>query len=410
MHLKKRNKCVEKKLKMSLPGNPFFRKKKYCDLTRRLETICADFQNRPMDEFLRGIAQTCRSILLSHSVAQPIFQYSRHKTHKDQLMEHGTKKGTAAKNMTSPKLIPYPDEAVHRLSAKKMTSIISIRVDPCGRLWALDTGEVAGKRETPPAIHVIDLKMNVIIRSHLFKEREDYDTDSQLSTIAVDVTSSNCEDAYAYVTDYVRYMLIIYSWRNDASYRETHNFFHFDPLFGFIINNGRHIHVRHGIYSLATSPVDRDGYRRLYFSAYASTMQFIISTKILQNKTFNYERPMYEFKVMGSRGPRGQSSAASLDEETGILFYTLIAKNALGCWNSFRGEEFSEKTQGIIVQDDTELSYPNDVRVDKTGILWLLVNNYIAYQLNQLEADSFNFKIFKGKVRQIIRGSVCEEV
>lgn len=106
--------------------------------------------------------------------------------------------------MTSPKLIPYPDEAVHRLSAKKMTSIISIRVDPCGRLWALDTGEVAGKRETPPAIHVIDLKMNVIIRSHLFKEREDYDTDSQLSTIAVDVTSSNCEDAYAYVTDYVR--------------------------------------------------------------------------------------------------------------------------------------------------------------------------------------------------------------
>lgn len=168
------------------------------------------------------------------------------------------------------------------------------------------------------------------------KSKTDFKTEPYLADIIVDVTSASCDNAFAYIADAANYELIVYSLRSREFHKLLHNFFHFDPLCGDLDIDGVHYQTQFGIFNLAMSPVGRDDHRTLFFSPYASTMQFAVSTKIVQNKTLDMAKNYYEFKLMGSRGPNAQSSGSSFDEETGVLFHTLIAKNAIGCWNSFR--------------------------------------------------------------------------
>lgn len=41
-----------------------------------------------------------------------------------------------------------------------------------------------------------------------------------------------CDDAYAYLPDLGAYGVVVYSLKDDKSWRIKHNYFHFDPLNG----------------------------------------------------------------------------------------------------------------------------------------------------------------------------------
>lgn len=214
--------------------------------------------------------------------------------------------------------------------------MLNIHVDACDRLWALDSGQIEHKYETDPGLVIFDLKSSQQLDSQKLKSKTDYKTEPFLADIVVDVTSSNCDNPYVYIADANNYEIFIYNQRTRDFHKITHNYFHFDPLSGDLFIDDVLYQTQHGVFSMAMSPVGRDDYRVLYFSALASTMQFAVSTRVLQNKTLDSMKSFYEFKVMGSRGANSQSSASSIDEETGVLFYTLIAKHAIACWNTFR--------------------------------------------------------------------------
>lgn len=58
---------------------------------------------------------------------------------------------------------------------------------------------------------------------------------------------------------------------------------------------------------------------------------------------------------------RGLSVVHDFDEKTGVVFNTLIAQNAISCWNS--NVQYTPENQGIIFQNNVTLNYPADVRV-----------------------------------------------
>lgn len=93
--------------------------------------------------------------------------------------------------------------------------------------------------------------------------------------------------------------------------------------------------IQSGLYGLTLSPTDREGFRNVFFHALASTMEFAVNSRYLQNTSLASEQ-MRAFKVVGDRGTGGQSFSSFLDEETGVLFYTLYNTHAVGCWNSFK--------------------------------------------------------------------------
>lgn len=203
----------------------------------------------------------------------------------------------------------------------------------------MDTGNIdtltQPKQQMPPTIFIYDLKTDQLLYTYSFKDKLDFNENSFFPNIIVDVTSANCDHAYAYVPDVGNYKIIVYSLTANETHSVTHNYFHFDPLSGDFTNSGVHFQWQDGVFGMALSPVDRDGFRLVYFHPLASTMEFAVSSKYLQNSTLAKEN-LKAFKVLGNRGVNGQSSASFLDEETGVLFYTQINRNAVACWNSFK--------------------------------------------------------------------------
>ena len=237
-------------------------------------------------------------------------------------------------------LIPYPSWEMNNLHSKtskkaKMTSVFSVRTDPCNRLWALDTGiseeSTMHKVETPPVIFIFNLNDNSLLRKYVLQETE-FEATSKFRNIVVDVTSATCENAYAYLAD-TKHGLVVYSWLANKSYRITNNYFSFDPIWGnFETNSGQDVQINDGLFGMALTIPNQYGYRDLLFQPMIGTKEFRVKTQVLQNKT-QADSNVTNFYLYGDRGDHTQSAASFMDQENGVLFYTTLIKNGVNCWN-----------------------------------------------------------------------------
>ncbi|XP_046682918.1 protein yellow [Homalodisca vitripennis] len=316
----------------------------------------------------------------------------------------------------SPALRPYPDWASHKIyendNTTKVISTFRIRVDECDRLWVLDTGlaDILGKAEqlTPPKILIYDLITDKLIHQFLFDKAHIKDN-SFFANIIVDVTPGKCEQAYAYIPDLGSYAVIVYNLFTDKSFRVRHHFFYMDPLSGNYNVGGVNFQWTDGIFSLALSPINKtDGSRTIYFHPLSSTMEFTVNSKILQNETIAND-DYYAYKVLGTRGPHSQATASFLDPKTGVLFYTQINKNGVGCWNSFtHADDFSPETNFLVASDNETMIFPNDLKVDRDSNLWLLTDKLPTHIYKKLDFGEINYRVFTGPVDEIVKGTVCE--
>lgn len=64
-----------------------------------------------------------------------------------------------------------------------------------------------------------------------------------------------------------------------------HNSFYLDPLAGDYEIAGLKFQWNDGVFSLALTPPQSDGYRYLIYHAMSSTKEFAVSTKVLMNET-----------------------------------------------------------------------------------------------------------------------------
>lgn len=136
-------------------------------------------------------------------------------------------------------------------------------------------------------------------------------------------------------------------------------------------------------------------------------MEFSVPNYILQNETrATSSDSYYDYSLVGGRGPNGQSSAEFLDEKTNVLFYTQVNKDGVSCWNA--GKPYNPDTQGIIDTDSDALIFPNDLKVDIDGNLWVLSDRMPVFIFSKLNPNHFNYRILKGKVSDLILGTQCE--
>lgn len=223
----------------------------------------------------------------------------------------------------------------------------------------------------------------------------------------VDASKSNCDNSYAYIPDLGAYGVIVYSFRDNKSWRVKHNYFHFDPLNGNYNIAGVNFQWTDGVFGMALDKATADGTRNVYFHALSSTREFSVSNKVLQNETYSQSTEAYsEFKLVGDRGPNGQSSAEFYDEKTGVLFYTQVNKDGVSCWNSRK--PYNPDTQGIVDTDSDALVFPNDLKIDAQGNLWVLSDRMPLFIYSSLKPQEFNYRILRKNVEESIRGTVCE--
>lgn len=306
-----------------------------------------------------------------------------------------------------PALRPFPSWVSHSLSDAdpELVSPFRIKADRCGRLWVLDS-RIAGVLEQtklygPAQLLIYDLHNDDLLRRHVLPASQAKHS-SFFANLAIE--DADCENTYAYAADLGSPGLVVYSWRDQESWRVQHHFFHPDPLAGNFSINGIEFQWDDGLYGLALSKPQSDGYSTLYFHPLSSTMEFSVKTSVLRNKTLATSATIYrDFKILGSRGMDAQAGAQFLDADTGVLFYTLPNLNSLGCWQTSK----SYNVQDRVYSNDNSFVFPSDIKVDEERRLWVLANQLQNFIYDELYPGSINFRIYMAHVKDALEHTTC---
>ncbi|XP_036329160.1 protein yellow-like [Rhagoletis pomonella] len=315
------------------------------------------------------------------------------------------------KSTKSPSLIPFPNWEAHSLSEPdpELVSPFRIRTDRCGRLWVLDS-RIAGVLENttifgPAQLLVYDLHNDNLLRRYRFPSSH-IKQGSFYANLAVE--DADCENTFAYAADLGAPGLVVYSWAVDNSWRVQHNFFHPEPLAGNYSIGGIEFQWDDGLYGLALSKAQPDGFATLYFHPLSSTTEFAVNTRMLRNKTLATSSGIYhDFKILGARGINGQAGAAFVDPRTEVLFYALPNLNALDCWST-NNAEYSASTQGRVFSSALDLVFPSEVKVDAEDRLWVLSNNLQEFIYDELYPGRVNYRILTANVVDAIEDTACD--
>ncbi|KAF2879521.1 hypothetical protein ILUMI_26653 [Ignelater luminosus] len=309
-------------------------------------------------------------------------------------------------------LIPYPNWRINQFDPTRepdnFVSIYRTAVDACDRLWMVDTGliETPGNntRVLPARIIIIDLNTDKVIRQYTLKP-SDVVPHSTLANLAVDVTANTCDRAFLYIPDLSGYGLVVYDFHENDSWRVRHNFFFVESLHGDFNVGGQRFHWNDGVFSVALSGVNPDGFRTMYFHSMAGVHIFSVSTRVVRDRGLatrsNHES---DFKIAAERAGGSQTSASDLHQPSGVLFLSLVNQNAIGCWNvnnNARSENFD-----IIHKDDQKLIYPCDLKVYQDEVI-VLSNTMPVFLFARLNYDETNFRVWISKVSDAVRDTSC---
>ena len=132
-------------------------------------------------------------------------------------------------------------------------------------------------------IIIIDLNTDKIIKKYTFKE-SDLTPKTVLTMAVVDVNPNKCNEAYAYFPDLEGFGLVVYSLKDDDSWRVQHNYFHLEPLAGNFKLAGLEFQWDDGVFSGALTNVKPDGFRDFIFHSMAGFNLYSVSTKVLRTK------------------------------------------------------------------------------------------------------------------------------
>ncbi|XP_049884200.1 L-dopachrome tautomerase yellow-f2-like isoform X2 [Pectinophora gossypiella] len=312
---------------------------------------------------------------------------------------------TRDSNTRSPGLRPYPNLR----DSRALTSVYRTRADSCNRLWMVDTGllEIPNDRQQvrQPAVVVYDLRTDRQILRYELKSTDIIaaNTPTGLASITLDIVD-DCANTFAYIPDLATYGLIVYSLRDNDSWRLTHNYFSFNPIAGNLRLAGQRFQWSDGIFSVTlTEP--RGGCSSAYFHAMVGTHEFSVSSCVLRNRTASQDPNFWsQFSEVGDRGANSQSTMHGYHAGTRVVFFADIGRDAISCWNT--AAALTPAAVEILAKDSTRLSYPSDLHVTGDEV-WVMANSLPTWAYSRLDTNEYNFFIYKANVQDLISGTVC---
>ena len=265
-----------------------------------------------------------------------------------------------------------------------------------------------GERISAPRIRIFDLLDDSLLVEYTLGAK-DYGCDASYVNIIVDVGES-CQDAHAYVVDPSSSSLLVYSFSKNESWRIVHPYFRPDPLQTEYKIHDVEFMWQDGLFGFALGGRSGKSSRNVYFHPMASLLEFTTTTDELQNRpTINeYKKGAPIIKILGSRADTFQAAASVFDERDGILFFSLVAKNAIGCWNSKKFGAYCHNVTDVVAANDATMIYFSDLSVDKDNNLWAISNRLPIILYGKFDPTDINFRIFTAPVRTLIQGTICE--
>lgn len=339
----------------------------------------------------------------------------------------------------SPLMTPYPNWSYFDESnCNSLISVFRMSIDKCDRLWVMDTGVIniisSIQQLCPPKLMVFDLKTNTLLRKYILPTTQVFEG-SLFSNIATELVE-DCDHAFAYVNDVFRYGLIVYDYFQNTSYRLTHPYMYPEPTQSTYILDNLKFRWVDGIFGMAISPelsgkykrhpyeyyhynvhhyngtnVDktiRDDQRYMYFHSMSSNRHYYISTTDLRNSSryVNSSDIDEYFHYLGQRHRNTQASASAINSN-GVMFYNLVTKHSVGCWNT-KSKVYLPQTQDIVQTSREILNFPNDLKIDTNDNIWLLSNKLHQYLYGFLDFKVYNYRILVANSNDLVRNTKCD--
>ncbi|XP_076295538.1 major royal jelly protein 9 [Lasioglossum baleicum] len=306
-----------------------------------------------------------------------------------------------------PLLIPYPNWSWFTpYNCDSIISVYRLAIDECNRLWVVDTGRMGREAVCPTKILIFDLGTDQLIHKYIVPDDQVLYGKAALVTPIVDV-GKTCLDTYLYVADVDQNGLLIYDLYRGYSWRVNNtrgNAFGPDDDAMNITIAGEFFDLTDGTLGMSLSPYGFYNERYLYFNSLASFLQKFTSTASLKQSQYN-EPVVYE-----SNYKRASQAGVQATSRRGVIFFQLVQLTAIACWNIEK--PFAPENIVIIAQDEATLQYVSGIKVivNDRGEeeLWFNTNRLQKTINMTLKPTETNFRLIRGKVDNIIRGTNCE--
>lgn len=308
-----------------------------------------------------------------------------------------------------PLLLPYPDWTWFvPNTCDSIISVYRVAIDECNRLWVVDSGRAESKPVCPTKILIFDLRTDRLIHKFVIPDYQTFSGKASLVTPIVEI-GKTCLDAYLYIADVEQNGIEIYDLKYDRSWRLNNtrgNAFGPDPETEamFITIAGEQFDLTDGVLGMSLSPPGFFDRRYLYFNSLASFYQKFTDVDSLKDSL--YREPL----VFESILKRSSQAGVQATSRRGVLFFQLVQETAIACWNIEK--PFTPENIVTIAQDVEKLQYVSGIKVivNKYGVeeLWFNTNRLQKTINKTLKPDEINFRIIRGNVDEIIRGTKCE--
>lgn len=307
-----------------------------------------------------------------------------------------------------PLLLPYPNWKWHatELGCDGLISVYRLAIDECDRLWVVDTGRVSQKSVCPVKILIFDLETDRLIHKYVVPDDQVLYGKAALVTPIVDV-GKTCLDAYLYVADVDQNGLFVYDFYNNYSWRLNNtygNAFGPDDDAMNITIAGEWFDLTDGTLGMSLSPAGFYEHRYLYFNSLASYYQKFMDTLSLKESEFR--APV----IYQSNYKRASQAGVQATSRRGVIFFQLVQLTAIACWDIEK--PFVPENVVVIAQDVETLQYVSGIKVITNNYgeeeLWFNTNRLQKTINKTLKPTETNFRLIRGKVDDIIRGTRCE--
>lgn len=198
--------------------------------------------------------------------------------------------------------------------------------------------------------------------------------------------------------------LHVYSFKENRSWMIQNKYFNNNPRLGQFSISGKSFKWDGGLFGLALGKYNSDQSRDVYFHSLIDYKEYVVPNTVLQNE--HLSRDLSQYTLLGDRGDNSYSTAEVYDHNSGVLFYTLISANGLGCWNT--NKPLTQENAVIADQDPVAFVFPNDMKLDNEGNLWIVTDRMFHFIRRRLDFNEVNYRVLTARAEDVIRGTACE--
>ncbi|XP_076381365.1 dopaminechrome tautomerase [Megalopta genalis] len=307
----------------------------------------------------------------------------------------GVTSATPVNKVTAPALEAFPSWEMQKLGdCSAFQYVQSMEIDPIGRMWVIDTGRVSPmavetKSACPPRLVILDLEnKGEILRTYEFPQHVARPATAFLNDIVVD----HEDGGMAYISDSDRDDpgIILYSLQNNTSWKIRHDSMKAKPEAVRFMVAKVLINLPFPVDGIALSPASVQD-RQLYYSPLSSFHIYSIPTSVLKTNMSNIDDYVKEL------GRKNSQSDGMMMSATGVLYFGLLADDAVAMWDTKMSSSFNI-AQRVISRDHERMQWPDSFAFDDSGSFYCVTNGLQNILNNRVNVSVPNYRVVRSKI------------